>query len=155
MKKSALRIFAFVLVGALLLSFAGCGAKGQVKGVISDFQKACNDLDINAALDCIDPTVADIVKGAGGLLGLISGQDTDVIFESLSSLLMEHEDMKGVDFFKTLNVKVNGVETGETDAAAQVTLTYKNLAGEEVSRDANLTLKLSDGKWYITGVKTV
>lgn len=155
MKKSVLRTLAIVLVGALLLTLAGCGAKGKVKSVISRFQNACNALDVNAVLDCIDPTIADIAKGAGGLLGLLSGQDTDAVFQSLSSLLIAHEDAKGVDFFKTLKIKVNSVETGETAATAKVTITYKNLSGEEVSREGNLTLKLSDGSWYITGVKPV
>ena len=153
MKKTVTAIISVLLVFTLMFSLAGCGAKGKIRASIKSFQKACNELNVEAAVDCLDPSISGILKLGAGLLGGLTGKGTDEIFESLSGLLGEHADSFGVESFKTLKIKVNDVAANENTADAKVTLTYNGLSGEEKSTDATLELKNGSEGWKISGVR--
>ena len=153
MKKTVTVIISVLLVFTLMFSLAGCGAKGKIKGTIKNFQKACNELNVEAAVDCLDSSIAGILKLGAGLLGGLTGKGSDEVFEGLSDLLGSHADSFGVESFKTLKIKVNDVAANENTADAKVTLTYNGLSGEEKSTDATLELKNSSEGWKISGVR--
>ena len=153
MKKTVTAVVSVLLVVALMFSLAGCGAKGQVKSTIKAFQKACNDLNVEDAINCLDPSISGMLKLGAGLLGSLTGKDAEGVFESLSSLLGSNADSFGVESFKTLKIKVNDVAANDTTADAKVTLTYNGVSGEEKTHDATITLKSSSDGWKISGLK--
>ena len=153
MKKAVIKIVSVAMIAVLLFSLAGCGDKGAIKATIKDFEKACNEMNVEAAIDCIDPSISGVLKLGAGLVGGISGKDADGVFESLSSLLSSGAESLGVDGFKTLKVKVNDIAAADSSATAKVTLTYTGHSGEEKTKDATVNLKNSSEGWKISGVK--
>lgn len=153
MKKTIARTVSVLLVAVLLFSMAGCGAKGEIRATIKDFQYACNEMDIEAALECINPSVYSVLKLGAGLLGSLIGQDAENVFASLSSLLISGADTFGVEAFKTLKIKVNEIAANDTTASAKVTLIYDGKSGEEKTSDATINLKCTDEGWKIDGIR--
>ena len=147
-------VLAVALVAALSLTLAACGAKSGVKKTVAAFQKACNDLNVEAALETVDPAVAGVLKLGTGLLGTLTGKTDEELFSMLSSALGAHSDALGIASFKTLKIKVKDVAVTDKDALARAQLTFEDLEGGEKSVDAELSLKQDDGKtWYISGVR--
>ena len=152
MKKKISIVLAVVLVAAIALSLTACGAAGGVKKTLRTFEKACNDLNVEAALECVDPAVSGLLKLGAGFLGAISGQTSEELFTQLSSALGAHADTIGVESFKTMKIKTGKVTTSGDTAYAAVNLTYTGLTGQEESRDAVVKLRQSEKTWYITGI---
>lgn len=153
MKKKLFNVLSLLLVAVLLFSFASCGANGKIKGTISAFQKGCNDLNVSAIIETLDPSISGLLKVGTGFVGSLLGVEDEEIFNSLSSLLGDHADSIGIESFKSLKIKVNDVASNDSTADAKVTLTYTGLSGEEKTTDATISLKYSSEKWLISGVK--
>ena len=155
MKKRMLSaVLAVALVAALSLTLAACGAKSGVKKTVAAFQKACNDLNVEAALATVDPAVSGVLKLGTGFLGMLTGQTDEELFSALSAALGAHSDALGISSFKTLKIRVKDVAVTDKDAVAMARLTYEDLEGGEKTVDAELSLRQSDDKtWYLTGVK--
>ena len=153
MKKTLTVIVSVLLVAAMMLSLAGCGAKGKVKATIKDFQKACNELNVEGVIDCLDPSVSGLLNLGAGLLGALTGSDAESMFNTLSSILASTAESFGIDSFKTLKIKVNDVAANDYTADAKVTFTYTAGSGEEKTSDGTISLKSTDEGWKITGVK--
>ena len=82
--KKAIRVSVSVLlVLGMLIGFAGCGESGKVRKVISNFQTGCNNKDINAVLDCIDPSISGIIRGLTDFAGKLLGEDSASMFDQL------------------------------------------------------------------------
>ena len=154
MKKTVTRIFSVILVLTLLFSLTSCGEKGKIRGTINSFQKACNALDVEGVVDCLEPTVASILKAGAGLLGGLLGDSNEEVFNKLSSLLGEHSGMVGIESFKTLKIKVNDITVDEdgSSAKAQVTLNFIGLTGEEKTLAATLKLTNASDRWLLSGI---
>ena len=154
MKKTVIRIFSVILVLALLFSLTSCGEKGKIKGTINNFQKACNELNVEGVVNCLEPTVASILKAGAGLLGGLLGDSDEEVFNKLSSLLGEHSGMIGIESFKTLKIKTNEITVGEdgSSANARVTLDFIGISGEAKTLDATLKFTNASDQWLISGV---
>ncbi len=153
MKKTVSVIVSVLLVAAMLFVFAGCGAKGKVKATVKEFQTACNELNVEGVIDCLDPSISGALKLGAGLLGSLTGTDAEGLFDKLSALLLSGTESFGIDSFKTLKIKVNDVAANDTTADAKVTFSYTTGSGEEKSSDGTISLKSTDEGWKITGVK--
>ena len=153
MKKLAVRSVCVALVLSLLLSLSACGQSLGVRRTIASFQAACNELNVEDALACLDPSISGVLNFGAGLIGAITGKSTEELFGSLSKLLGENADSFGIESFKTLDIKVTDVATNEETADAKATLTYTGLDGSEQVHDVTIRLKCDDeGEWLISGV---
>lgn len=81
-KKGILWVLLSVL---LIVSLSGCkgggivGKSAECKSLINKFEKSCNEVDIQAILDCIDPKISDPIKAIVAIGGMV----TDNVDESL------------------------------------------------------------------------
>lgn len=153
MKKIAIRSVCVVLVLSLLLSFAACGASMGVRSTISSFQEACNTMDVEAAIECLDPSISGVLNFGAGLVGMFTGKSNEELFSALSDFLGKSAENFGVDSFKTLDIDVTDVATNEETADAKATLTYKGMDGAERTNNVTFRLKADDeGEWKISGI---
>ena len=153
-KKILMGILSVLLVVSMLVSFTGCDLKTkmEVRSMLSDFQKSCNALDVDATLNYIDPNVASLVRTATGIIGMFTGSDASELFAKLSGFLIQHETALGVEFFRTLQIKVNDVTVTPGGAQAAVTLTYTGSDGAPVTKTANVTCYQNGEQWYVNSI---
>lgn len=151
MKKTLKTIMALMLIAVMSFSFVGCNNdKKDIENLILEFEYACNTLDFDAVLNCIDPKISDNIKLAGGLLGMFTETDTDQMFEELSQYLLDNTDLGGgTSFFSTIKIDVEDIEIEGEEALVTARLKF-NVTGEEMERVASFSCIYYTDKWYIS-----
>ena len=155
--KLARRLAALVLGLALVLSLVGCGGNSdeqEIRSTLKSFASACQQLDLNAMLDCMSPDAATPLRGGASLAGTLTGKTPEEILDAAVPFLFG-SDYASSDFLRSLRLKVEDIAVAEDSATALCTLSY-TLDGEEKERDMSVQLvKLEmDGQtgWYISSL---
>lgn len=147
------RIISCVLILCVLLTMTACdSSKMEIRSLMSDFQKSCNDLDGEAMLDCINPKVADTIDAAMKIIGVFTSKSSDELFTTIADVLLGNSLLGTKDFFSTLDIKVESVNVSESgsDANGTATVTYVNSSGEKQTKSATFKCIKSDDRWYIS-----
>lgn len=151
--KSVKSLLLVLVIACTSVMLCGCGDKSNVKGVIRDFETACNSLDIDAMLDCLNPDIADAVNATLGFVGIFTDKDTETMLDSISKTLLgaTEEGEGGSEFFSTLKIDVEEVIAGRNSATVDAEVSY-DLNGETVEKAAEFICNYSDKdeKWYIS-----
>ena len=147
MRKIFVSVMTIVLSIAMIFSLTGCsGSNKEIENLMTEFEYACNTLDFDAVLNCINPKVSDKIKIAAGFVGMFT--DTDEMFESLADYLSS-DDIGGTDFFSSIKIDVKDISVEDESATVAATLTYE-LNGEEVVRESTFNCIYYTEKWYIS-----
>ena len=150
MKKLIKKTLCIVLSALLCWVLVGCSVHdGEIKEVISDFEEACNELDFNDMLDCINPRITGTLEFATGLLGMFTDTDTEEMLEELSNLIIDGES--GADrkeFFSSIKITVDKIEVEDEQAVVTAVVKYKN-SGRETVREATFSCEHYADEWYI------
>lgn len=150
MKKIFFSVTAIFLSTVMLFSLTGCnGSSKEINNLMTEFEYACNTLDFEAALNCINPKVSDKIKLAAGFVGMFTDTDTDEMFEKLAEYLSDDDDVGGTDFFSSIKIKVEDISVDDETATVSTTLTYK-LNGNEVVRESTFKCIYYTEKWFIS-----
>lgn len=154
MKKTINAIVAVLLSVAIMLSLVGCiGSNREIEQLMSDFEGACNRLDFNAVLDCIDPNISDKLDLAAGIVGMFADMDKEEMFEKLAGFISK-EDIGGADFFSSIKIDVKEIEVNEEEATVDVFLSY-DFRDEVVEKEAVFSCIYYAEKWYISNFSFV
>lgn len=150
MRKIFVPVTAIVLSIIMIFSLIGCsGSNREIRNLMTEFENACNTLDFDAALNCINPKISDKIRIAAGFVEMFTDNDTDKMFESLADYLSS-DDIGGTDFFSSIDIKVKDISVEDEAAVVSATLTYE-LNGEEVVRESTFNCIYYTEKWYISG----
>lgn len=143
------RLFALVLAVALILStMAGC-ASSEVRKVVSNFEQACQTMDTNGMLACLNPT---ITKPLIGLMSLVGVESLDGVMDLLVEVVdvIDFSDVPAEDVLKTLNIKCDDLAFNDAKnsctVAATISFVFK---GETKEQDVSIKCEIVDGEWYI------
>ena len=152
MLKSLKNIIIFALLFALVLGVSACGNQNnEIKTLTNNFENSCNKLDMNAMLDCIDPDISGSVKKLTGLIGMFSDKDTDELLDSFAKVLFSELPENSKEFFSSIKIKLDNIETDEDSASATAEITYE-ISGEDNKSNANFEYTRIDEKWYISNL---
>ena len=149
--KTAHRIAALVLLVALILGcLTGCsGDRRKINGLLAEFQRACNSLDIDSILECIDPRTADVIKLAVGLYGLFSDQDTGEALRNISEALIGGLALRDSEFFLSIKIDPKEIRINGEEAIVSAAVQY-TVNGETYDRLAEFLCVDYLEKWYIS-----
>lgn len=151
MKKKVKGIVAVLILAVMLLSFTGCKTNFEIKGLINNFENACNKMDINGILDCITPKVSEKVKMAVGIAEIFTDKSTEELLDSLSEAILGSRWEGGIDFFKSLEIKVGDIMANGTAASVKTTVRY-GTADEKKAKEATFNCVYYAEKWYIESI---
>lgn len=152
------RIIAVLLVAlVLVLSMSGCGKSSKIKDTIREFEYACQNLDLDAILDTIDPYVADPIRLALALYSGVAGEDyedmlEDVVDSLIGAAFGDRYDPK--EFLDTIRITDIKVKTKGSTATVTCELNFE-IAGEQFRRDATIYMVEEDDAWYISGIDPI
>ncbi len=133
MKKTVSIVLAFICI----IPLAGCSnEEEQIKILMTEFEYSCNTLDVDGILDCIHPDVTNKIKGALGVIGLFTGNDSDDILDSIASFIADNGDVDTDDFFKTFKIDVKDIECSGFTAKINLDLNYK-VGSEYITTETN------------------
>lgn len=144
------RIFAVTLVAALLLSLCACGSKGEIKKTLSEFEYACKNLDLNAMLNCIDPTVAKPVQIGLAIYGMVTDNNVEDMLDDLVELVFG-ENYESSDFLSKLSIIDPDINRSGNTANVECKISFE-LSGQEFEKEATIKLVEKEDVWYISGI---
>lgn len=137
-----------IILFTMIFSLTGCGSKNEIEDLMSNFQKACNSLNFNEVLDCINPSISDKIKLAAGFVGMFTDTDTDKMFDSLAGYLSK-DKVGGKEFFSSIKIDVNDIKTDGDSAKVSAVITYK-IKDKEITNNTTFNCIRSNEKWYIS-----
>lgn len=153
MKKKIALVLAFVMIVICIVPLSGCGNENdKIKNLMTEFEYACNSLDVDAMLDCIHPDITNKIKAAMGIVGMFTGKDSDDMLEEISTILTNNSKVDAESFFSTIKIDIKEVNSDSDNGTAKVNLTYKVGTEEIVSETTFICSKYND-KWYIKSFK--
>lgn len=150
MKKTMQRTAAVILMAVMMLTLlAGCGAKSDVKKTISNFESACQALDVRGMLECFNPTIANPILTAMNLLGV---EDTNGALEELVGILgiFEGAGEKTEEFVQSIKIDPNDYTFN--DDKDKCTVTAELSYGAKNPKLITIDLMLKDEVWYISDI---
>lgn len=137
------------LIAAILLAMTACGSKPA--SVLNKVEKAYNEKDVYAIIECFDPSVQRFIGGAAKMLGGLFGVDSSA-FADMVPFLSKMAGQSGIlddgDWGKCKLEEISTVTNGDTATIEYwVHLTYEDGTKKDFIDTANL-VKV-DGEWYI------
>lgn len=89
--KKVLAVLTVILVlgfvGSTVAGMVVSPSRGKCKAVITDFQTACNELDVDGILDCLKPSVSNPLKIALGIGSVVTSKSSDEMLEGILDAL--------------------------------------------------------------------
>ena len=148
------RIATVLLALSLSITLCACGDKSEIRDTIDDFEEACQELDLNDLLECIEPSTAATLRAGAGLLGNLTGQSSAELLDSVVPFLFG-ENYGDSDFLNSIDIEIEDVAVNEDTATAMGTVSFL-FHGKTVVKNADFRLvkqgSEKDTDWYITDI---
>lgn len=152
MKKSNwyVKLVAMFLTFIVVTPLCGCGSnKKEIAEVTSNFETACNKLDIDAMLECINPAISDKIKLATGIASMFTDKKPKEMTDKLVNLLTGDSSINADDFFSSINLSTDKLKIKNKTAVADTIVKY-SIAGEKFEKKAVFEYIKVEDKWYIS-----
>ena len=146
------KILTLFLVLCMLLPLSGySGSNEEIKATLTEFQYACQNLDVKAMLNCIDSDISRPVSNGLSVLGLFLDTDAEDLVEEVFDLLFDWEVdpyafLSGIEFS---DIKIE--EDGDT--AVVNCILVVEISGERLEYDSEIDMIQVDDHWYISNVR--
>lgn len=142
-----------MLIATMVLSLCGCSNdKSEIENLMMEFEYSCNELDIDAMLNCIDPAISDKIKLATGIAGMFTDKDFDELTEELIGMLTGDDSLNADDFFSSIKVETTDIKTKKETGTANAIVEY-SIAGEKFKKETTFDYVYNMDKWYISSFK--
>lgn len=76
-----------VVLASAVIGFTKSPSRRQCKEIVQQFQTACNGMNINEILSCLNPAIANPLKAAITIGGAVTSTDTDEVLADILSAL--------------------------------------------------------------------
>lgn len=144
------KIVIVLLVCTILLSLCGCKRTEGITNTLQNFGQACRDLDLNAMLNCVDPTIAKPIQFGLALYGVVADSDVQDTLDDLVGLVFG-EDYRSSEFLSTLQFSDFHLSGHGSSAKVNCKVSFE-LSGQSFTREATITLVEKDDTWYISKI---
>ena len=146
---------------ALLMVFmcAACSGSAAPKpnepaSILARFEKANNDRDMQALLNCYDPDFVAFIQGIAGIVGGVFGMDktTDAMNALLPYLSKAFQEyVQSNDTYPTIRLsEISTTMNGDNKATVRYTETLVYPNGSEKSSEQSMAVTKVNGTWYIS-----
>ena len=150
MKRKRERILLLLLATLLLLS--ACGGKKQAcQNVLDEFEYACNELDVDAMLRCVNPRIADPIRLGLALFTNLTDTEVEDLVDQIASALIDSTDETDVnaeDLFQSMKMETTKIKVKGRNAAAYVNIQFQTL-GVDMEKYGKFDLVKVNDTWYI------
>lgn len=110
-----LAVIVCLIVAGAVAGFVRSPSRGQCRDIVEDFQTACNNMNVNGILDCLNPKIANPLKAVVLIGGAVTSTDTNEVLGNILGELGGGVDTitqgSGLDIteaFRTMELKVTG-----------------------------------------------
>ena len=142
-----------ILIVSLCVFLCGCpiSERASIYSTIHSFERACNRMDINDMLNCIEPPISDLFK----LLPFPKDKEqrSEFLLNIVDVIYVIDADSANeiIDFFESVQIKVRNVDVGSRRATVDAILAY-TIDGVKTEEYITIILLERGGKWYIASI---
>ena len=144
------RIMAFCLAIAVMLATVGCGAKSECKELIDNLESACNEMDVNAVLDCFNPDKVAPIKMIVNTIGTGTENIANFVYELLGITVQEGESSE--EAMETFELEPVEYDLADENGTVSCKLSFE-MGDNVVEKDLVFEVIKIDDQWYIDGLK--
>ncbi|KIR01531.1 hypothetical protein P261_00345 [Lachnospiraceae bacterium TWA4] len=142
-----------VLLIILSICLTGCFGKNteEVNNSINEFEYACQNMDVRAILDSIDPDISDPIRLAFALYSGATGQDYEDFIDGIVDTIVGQvfgTTVQPRSFLSSLEISDTKCSVKKSSASVGCHINFE-IAGEKFKREAIINLIKQDDKWYI------
>lgn len=150
MKRTARTVALALIIVMAIASLSGCGkSEEQITNLLAEFEYSCNTLDIEAMLECVEPSTADKIKIALSIYGMFADKSTSEVLNDISEGLIGDSALDGNDFFSSIKIDIKDMKVKGEEAVVSAFVEYK-INGETFNRIADFKCVYYIEKWYIS-----
>lgn len=147
------RFICLIVVLLLTFQFTACGgsAKKECQNVLDEFEYACNELDVDAMLRCINPEIADPLRIGLALYTHVTDQDIEDTVDDIGAALissMSEVNIDAEELFQSMKLETEKIKSKGKNAVAYVKIQFETL-GIEVEKYGEFDLRKVEDNWYI------
>ena len=118
---------------------------------MTEFESACQKLDVKAMLNCIDPAIARPVSNGLSLVGLFTDIDSENLIEEVFDLLFD-KDVDPSEFLS--GIQFSDIEIDrDGDTAVVKCILAAEISGEHLEYKAEIDMIQEKDYWYISNVR--
>lgn len=154
------RIFCLMMV-LVMMTFCvtGCGKKEQKECeiVLDEFEYACNELDADAILRCINPKISDPIKIGLAFVTNWTSMDTEDMVDEIAAALvgsLDEMQLDATEMFQSMELETVDFESEDGYGALLSKVTFETM-GVEVEKYVVFDMIHVDDQWYIDGFSFV
>lgn len=151
MKKNK-KFMCLIMVLMLILQLTACGSeKEECQNVLDEFEYACNELDVDAMLRCINPQIADPIRLGLSLFTHLTDKDVEDYVDEIAESLIDTMDEVNIDateLFHSMELEVTKVKAKGKKASAYVNITFETM-GIGMEKYGVFQMIQVDDIWYI------
>lgn len=149
--------FAWIII-IVMLSGCGMSRKTECRELIEEFTRSCNEKDLKAMLNCINPTVSDPIKALLTLGNIVSGQEVDqYIVEVMDSIIGDlegsDETEEGLDdqLISTIQIEPEKYHVKSEKGTIYCKAVFL-INGMDMEKYVNIEVIKKHDTWYIAGI---
>lgn len=149
MRQKTIRLAALAAAAVLTLCLlSGCASSG-VKNTLSRFEAACQNLDMEEMLACVDPTVSGPILSAMELLGIEDTSDTlDRLVAALG--LFGDAGQRTEELLQSIRITPRSYDFNSAKDSCTVDADF-SWDGSE-AQPVTIRMVLKEDVWYISGL---
>ena len=130
------KIILLSLIIMITLFISGCGEEKKCANQIQSFVSACNELDAEGILSCMDPSIADPIRITFGVIGTLTGKELNDVLDGIIHILVKglqlfNDEIEMEQIFSSMSIEVEKIKM--TTGSNSITVTLKG-EGEEKDR---------------------
>lgn len=154
------RIIGLMLIVVMITAcLTGCGKKEQEECeiVLDEFEYACNELDLDAILRCINPEVSDPIRIGLAFVTNWTYMDTEDMVDKVATALtgtLDEINLDTTELFQSMELETKEFAAENGRAAVLSEITFETM-GVEMEKYVIFDLIQLDEKWYIDGFEFV
>lgn len=145
------------------MSLSGCGGgfggKSECKELIQDFEEACNELDVQGILNCIDPKVSDPIKTVVAIGGIVTDNVDQYLEDIMSGIGKELTDAVGSngtteDVLASIQLEPKKYSLKQKEGTVRCVAIFE-VNGMDITKTLNISVVKKNDEWYVSGISIV
>lgn len=150
MKKNR-RFICLVVLLVMAVQLTACGGKEECRNVLDEFEYACNELDVDAMLRCINPEIADPIRLGLALFVNVTDTDIEDIVDQVAEILISSMDEVNIDaseMFHSMELETTKIKVKGKNASVYVNISFETMGMEMEKYGVFQMIQVND-TWYI------
>lgn len=153
------KLLSILMLVVIMVSVVGCSTSKNEKEVLKtldNFEEACQNLNVDGILNCLNPTYSYPIYAAREFFGDLMDDNTDKLLRKASEWLFNQDETDPNEFLSAISFENPEVSIEGTSAMVKADLSAR-ITDREMSYKVEIEMKYDEEEdlWFISGIDFV